>query len=204
MTDYQIPMEEIIGKTITDIRCKYAQQDDWLDTADCFIELDYKYNIGIPYGETKNLLLLEPDPLAETIFGDMADIPFYHVNRDAASMVEVAEAQKQRKKNIRNWLRKILFGYEPPLKEYQPFKIEYIENKLKNIVNRTIVDYIWANDRDEKGFFELDNGYIISDQYMAPHGTGLAGFHYYDSLNSLRNQKGNNLNRYSEVTKGSH
>jgi hypothetical protein len=90
-----------------------------------------------------------------------------------------------------------LFGYEPPIKEYVPHKVEYYENKLKHILNRSIVDYLWECEEVKKGFFELDNGYLISEQYMAPSGTGQAGLHYYDSLNTLKDRRGNNLNRYS-------
>jgi hypothetical protein len=41
MTDETVLIEEILGKTITDIRCKYGIEDGWLDTAACFIELDH-------------------------------------------------------------------------------------------------------------------------------------------------------------------
>jgi hypothetical protein len=125
------------------------------------------------------------------------------VNKEGKTITEIVEAHKKRKQNIFNRLREALFNYEPPIKEYKPYKIEYHENKLKYIVNRKIVDYLWESDGTEKGFFELDNGYLISDQYMAPHGTGLAGLHYFDSLNTLKERKGYNLKRYSEMTRGS-
>lgn len=203
MTDETILIEEIIGKAITDIRCKYGKEDGWLDTAECFIQLDNKFYIDIPYGQSKEVLVIEPDPDAKSIFGDLSDIPHYHVNKEGKTIAEVAEAHKKRNQNIFNRLKKVLFDYEPPIKEYKPYKVEYQENKLKCIITRTIVDYLWKSDGTEKGFFELDNGYLISDQYMAPHGTGLAGLHYYDSLSSLKERKGDNLKRYTEMTRGS-
>lgn len=203
MTDDIILIEEIIGKTITDIRCKYGIEDGWLDTAECFIELDNKIFIEIPYGQSKDVFEVNVDPDAKTIFGNLSDIPHYFVNKEGKSISEVVEIHKKRKRNIFNRIRKVFFGYEPPVKEYKPYKVEYHENKLKHIINRTIVDYLWESERTEKGFFELDNGYLISDQYMAPSGTGLAGLHYYDSLDSLIKRKGENLNRFSAFTKGS-
>jgi hypothetical protein len=199
MTGETILIEEIIGKTITDIRCKYSIEDGWLDTAECVIEIDSKFYIDIPYGQAESVLLAELDPNAETIFGDLSDIPHYLVNAEGKSIAEVVAAHKKRKKNIFNRFKNLLFGYEPPIKEYKPYKVEYHENNLKYIINRTIVDYLWESEIVEKGYFELDNGYLISEQYMAPSGTGLAGLHYYDSLDNLKKQKGENLSRYSEM-----
>ena len=204
MTDEIILIEEIIGKTITDIRCKYGVEDGWLDTAECFIELDRKIFIEIPYGQSNGVFEADVDPDAETIFSNLSDIPHYFVNKEGKSISEVVENQKKRKRNIFNQIKKMFFGYEPPIKEYKPYKVEYHENKLKYIINRTIVDYLWETERTEKGIFELDNGYLISEQYMAPSGTGLAGLHYYDSLDSLKKRKGENINRLSDLAKRSH
>jgi hypothetical protein len=200
MTGRTILIDEIIGKSITDIRCKYGTSDGWLDTAECYIQLDNKFYIDIPYGEVRDVLIREPDPDAESIFGDLSDIPYYHVNKEGKSIEEVVKAHKKRKQNIFNRLKKVLFNYEPPIKEYKPYKVEYHENKLKYIINSTVVDYLWDSDGTEKGFFELDNGFLISDQYMAPHGTGLAGLHCYDNLSSLKERKGGDLKRHTETT----
>ena len=201
MEDEVISMEEIIEKTITDIRCKYGNEEGWLDTAECFIELNNKFFISIPYGESKSVYEIEVDPDAMTIFKDFSDIPYYHVNKEGKSISEVIQLHKKRKQHIFNRLKKLLFGFEPSIKEYQPYKIEYHENKLKYVINRTIVDYWWETEETEKGFFELDNGYLISEQYMAPSGTGLAGLHYYDSLESLKKSKGEALNSFLKLTK---
>lgn len=204
MTDETILIEELFGKTITDVRCKYGLEDGWLDTAECFIELDHKFYIDIPYGKAKDVLVVEPDEAAESIFENLSDIPYYHVNQEGKTIAEVVEAHQKRKRNIFNRLMKVLFDHEPPIKEYKPYKIEYHENKLKYIVDRKIVDYLWLIDGNEKGFFELDNGYLISDQYMSPSGTGLAGLHYYENLDSLKEHKGHLLlKRLTEETRDS-
>jgi len=201
MADETITIDDIIGKPITDILCKYGKEDEWL-TAKCFIELDHNIYIDIPYGQVTGNLAVELDPEAKTIFGNLSDIPHYHVNKEGKSTAEVVETHSKRKRNFLNRLRKVLFGYEPPIKEYKPYRVEYHENKLKYIINRTLVDYLWEDGIAEKGFFELDNGHLISDQYIAPQGTGLAGLHCYDSLNSLKERKGDNLKRYSELIRG--
>ncbi|MGN6437607.1 MAG: hypothetical protein ACTHMM_13790 [Agriterribacter sp.] len=198
-----ISIEEIIGKTITDIRCKYGKENDWLDTVECFIELDHKFYIDIPYGQSVDVLLVEPDAEAETLFGNLSDIPCYSVNEEGRPISEVVEGYKKRKRSPFNRIRKLLFGYEPQVEVYKPYKVEHRENKLRHIVNRSIVDYLWQEGENEKGFFELDNGYLISEEYMAPCGTGLAGLHYYSSISDLKANKGANFKRYSEI-KGNH
>jgi hypothetical protein len=162
MTDEIILMASIIGKVITDIQCKYGQQDGWLDTAECFIELDHTLFIEIPYGESAGVFESVADQASQSIFSDLSDIPQYSLNREG-----------------------------------KVTGVEYRVNSLKHVINRTIVDYWWESDRTEKGFFELDNGYFISEQYMAPSGTGLAGLHLYDSLDSLKKMKGDHLRPFS-------
>lgn len=193
-------IEEIIGRTITDIYCIYGIEDDWLDTAEVFIELDKAFYIDIPFGHVARVFDKDLDPAAKSIFGDLSDIPCYSVNQEGKSINEISNNYQKRRKNIFNRLRKALFGYQLTIKEYQPYKVEYRENKLKYIINRKIVDFLWENDCRDKGFLELDNGYLISEQSMAPSGTGLAGLHYYDSLESLKERKGENLSRLSDKT----
>ncbi|MCX6318905.1 MAG: hypothetical protein NTW29_16620 [Bacteroidetes bacterium] len=201
MQEERIAMTDIIGKTITDIRCKYGEVDGWLDTAYSYIQLDGQCWISIPYGLVHDVLLTEPDPDATSIFTNLSDIPIYHVNKEGKSIAEVTAAHKKRKQKLINRIRKFFFGYEPPLIEYQPYKVEYQENKLKHIINRTITDFLWSSNDPEKRYFELDNGYLITEQYMAPTGTGLAGLHYYVSFNHVKLQEGDKISRYSNYNK---
>lgn len=203
MTNEKITIEDLIGKTVTDIRCKYGIQDGWLDTAECFIELDNTFFIRIPLGESTSVFKTEVDSEAKTIFNDLSDIPTYFVNKEGKSVSEIVEMHKKRKRNFINRIKKILFGYDPPIKEYKPYKVEYNENKLKYIIDRKIVDYLWENEEIEAAIFELDNGYFISEQYMAPSGTGMAGLHLYDNFDHLKNRRGENIRRLSETAKDS-
>lgn len=191
-------IREVLGKTITNIYCDYGVQDGWLDTASCYIELDGSLYIDIPEGDADKVYITDLPPGAKSICTDLADIPHYHVNKERKSIGEVATSYQKRKKNIFNRLRRALFGYEVTIPEYQPYKVEYEENKLNHIVHKKIVNYWWETEGFEKGFFELDNGYFISSQYMAPSGTGLAGLHYYENFESLVQRKGDKLARLVE------
>jgi hypothetical protein len=202
MEDEKIAMSEIIGKAITDIRCKYGEVDGWLNTAYCYIQLDGKCWICIPYGLVHDVWLTVPDPDATSIFANLSDIPFYHINKEGKPITEVTTAHKKRKQKLINRIRKFFFGYEPPIVEYQPYKVEYQENKLKHIINRKITDFLWNSNDPEKRFFVLDNGYLISEQHMAPQGTGLAGLHYYENINKVILTEGEVMYRYSKREKG--
>lgn len=198
-----ITLNEVFGRTITDIRCKFGTMDGWLDTAECYIELDRQFFIDFPHGEAEDVSFANPGKEAVSLFDNLDDIPFYHVNPEKKSIAEVTAAHKKRKQNLFNRIRHFLYGYEPPVVEYTPYKVEYQENKLKFLVNRTIINYWWREDADGYGYFELDNGYLISYQSVAPEGTGLAGLHYYESLGSLKELTGTDANYYSAAGCGS-
>lgn len=70
-----------------------------------------------------------------------------------------------------------------------------MENKLKYIQNKKIKDFLWYEDDSEKGFIELENGYIITETTMSPSGTGLAGLNYFVSIDDLEKRKGNDYKR---------
>jgi hypothetical protein len=58
---------------------------------------------------------------------------------------------------------KILTVQQKEIAEYKPHRIEYVENKLKYIKDRIIVDIINFDEDDERVFLELDNGYLMSE-----------------------------------------
>ena len=194
-------IQELIGKTITNIYSKVEYENYGLDKGECFIELDNKIIIDIPYGESEDVWLKDLDDNAESLFKDLSDYPFYHVNKEEKSIGEIAKNYQKQKTSI--WGRlKQFFGQDIEIKEYKPYKVEYIENKLKYIQNRIITDYLWYDDL-EKGLLELDNGYFITETTVANNGTGLAGLNYYESFEILRMRKGDELFRLTEMKKGS-
>jgi hypothetical protein len=162
-----------------------------LDTGECFIELDNEIIIDIPFGFSDDIWIKDLDEDAVRLFADLSDYPVYHVNKDNKTVGEIADNYQRQRRTIFNRLRKVLFGHDIAIKDYQPFKVDYRENKLKHIKDRKIIDFLWYDDDSEKGFILLDNGYLITETNFAPHGTGLAGLNLYENLNDLTNTKGN-------------
>ena len=74
---------------------------------------------------------------------------------------------------------------------------------MKYIQNRLIVDFLWYADEIEKGFIELDNGYIITETTISNNGTGLVGLNFYQTLDNLTKRNGNNILKLTDKTKGS-
>ena len=196
--------EEIIGKTVTNIYLLVTMEVGGLDRAECFIELDNKYIIDIPYAHSDDIWLKELNKDAVSLFADLRDYPIYLVNKDNKTVAEIAENYQRQRRNIFNILRKYLFGQDIVIKDYQPYKVEYRENKLKQIKDRKIVDFIWYDEDNDKGLFLLDNGYLITETTVAPQGTGLAGLNYFESLENLIERRGNEYLKLTDKKKGSH
>ena len=53
------------------------------------------------------------------------------------------------------------------------------------------------DDSDSAGFIELENGYIITETIMSPHGTGAAGLNYFESLENFEERCGTDYKRVS-------
>ena len=56
-------------------------------------------------------------------------------------------------------------------------------------------DLLMGIEDSEVGFIELENGYIITETIMSPHGTGMAGLNYYESLESFEESCGTDYKR---------
>lgn len=190
-------ISELIGRRITNIYVLYEPEVGGLDQAECFIELDNLVIIGIPFEFSDEIRVKKRNKNTVSIFADLSDYPVYHVNKDKKNNGEIAENHQKLKRSFLNRVLKVLFGYIPPVKEYQPYKVEYRENKLKYVIDKTIVDFLWYPDEIEKGFFLLDNGYIITETNIANHGTGLAGLNYFESLDELKKRRGDKYNKLS-------
>ena len=162
-----------------------------LDTGECFIELDNKIIIDIPFGFSDDIWLKELAKGAVSLFSDLSDYPVYHVNKNKKSIGEIADNYQRQRRTIFDKLRIAFFGQDTDIKDYQPYKVDYRENKLKHIKDRRIVDFLWYVDNSDKGFILVDNGYLITETTVANHGTGLAGLNLYECINDLTNAKGN-------------
>lgn len=190
-------IEELVGKIITNIYSIINLEQGGLDKGECFIELDNTIIIDIPWGNSEEVYSKDLTPAAKSLFEDLSDIPLYYVNKDNKSIETIASHYKLQKRSLLGKIKR-LFRQKLTIKDYLPYKIEYQENKLKYIQNRKIVDFLWYEDEIEKGFIELDNGFIITEITIAHNGTGLAGLHYYKDYNSLVEQKGNNILRLKD------
>lgn len=195
-------IKELLGKTITNIYSIVEYENYGLDKGECFIELDNKTIVDIPFGGSEGVWVKDLNPKATSIFSDLSDYPFFHVNRDGKSIKEIADNYKKRN---RSWLErlKIFFGQDVAIEEYHPYKVEYSENELKYIQNRIIVDILWYSGELEKAFIELDNGYLITETTVANNGTGLAGLNYYQSIENLPNRSSSSISKLSNKTKDS-
>lgn len=188
-------VEEIIGRTITDIFVWSQIETGGFDEAEISIQLDNDKLIGIPWDfESKNI---EKDLRAdsESLFSDFSDIAIYSINPEGKTIQEVLDAKKKRESSFFNKLKKVIgFGEAIP-RDYRVYKTEYRENKLKYIKNQEIIDFLMFENYDSVGFIELENGFIITETKMSFHGTGAAGLNYYDELKSFEESCGTNYKR---------
>lgn len=196
--------EEIIGKTLTNIYSWVLMEVGGLDTGECFIELDDKYIIDIPFGQSDEIWVKELNNEAESLFADLSDLPVYPVSKHNSTAEVTGESYRERKRNIFNKLRGLLSGQSILIKNSEPYKVDFRENKLKHIKNKKVVDFIWYADDGNKGLLLLDNGYLITETTVAPHGTGLAGLNYFESLESLAERRGSGYLKLSDKKNGSH
>jgi len=187
-------INDIIGKTITNIYSLVTTEVGGLDTGECFIELDNKFIIDIPFDLSDDIRLKELNRNAVSLFADLSDYPVYHINKEEKTIAELVDKYQRKRQSIFNRLRKVIFGQDIVVKEYKQYKVEYWKNELKYIKDRKIIDFIYYMDDIEilqKGFILLDNGYLITETTVAPHGTGRAGLNFYKNMNDLTNTKGN-------------
>jgi len=196
-------INDIIGKMVTNIYSLITMEVGGLDTGECFIELDNKFIIEIPFDFSDDIRLKELGQKSVNLFADLSDYPVYHINKDEKTIAEIADKYQRKQQNIFNRLRKVLFGQDIVIEEYKKYKVEYRENKLKYVKNRKIVGFICYKDDIEKGFILLDNGYLITETTTAPHGTGLVGLNLYENINDLTNAKGNDYFKFTDK-KGCH
>ncbi|MDN3579632.1 hypothetical protein [Mucilaginibacter flavus] len=164
-----------------------------LDTAECFFELDS--NIVIRLSIDNEVIPIEDLPFeAESLFANVLPHPVYHINKNKMTIAEIVKRQQKRRNSLLGKIQSF-FGYEPVPKEYKPYKIEYVENKLKNIEGQKIIDYLHYPDEMENVLLLLENGYVVTEISIAPQGTGDAGLKYFESIDELALNMGDDFIR---------
>lgn len=96
----------------------------------------------------------------------------------------------------------IELDYEVGVEE-MPAKTESVKKLLKDksklLLNQPItglIFYAYAEEiHFEKAFIELNNGYVISEITVAPHGTGHAGLWFFHSISELEAKFGKEYKR---------
>ena len=187
--------QEILGRTISNIFVWSKMEVGGLDEVEVSIQLDNGKVIGIPWNFESERIEKELRKDSESLFSDLSDIPEYHINLEGKSIQEVLDAKKKRESSFFGRIKKV-FGLDEGIpKEYRVYKTEYRENKLKHLKNQKIKDFLMFDDSDSVGFIELENGFIITETRMSPHGTGMAGLNYYESLESFEESCGTDYKR---------
>lgn len=187
--------QEIIGRTIRNIFVWSKMEVGGLDEAEVSIQLDNGKVIGIPWDFESERIEKELRKDSESLFSDLSDIPEYHINPEGKSIQEVLDAKKQRESSFFGRIKKAVGLGEGIPKEYRVYETEYRDNKLKHLKNQKIKDFLMFDDSDSAGFIELENGFIITETIMSPHGTGMAGLNYYESLDSFEGSCGTHYKR---------
>ena len=78
-------LKELFGKTITRIYAVFGVEQGWLDTADCFLEIDEQFIIGFPFFFNHDVWLRELTANAEQLF--QGDKPTIVIGRKIADFV---------------------------------------------------------------------------------------------------------------------
>lgn len=190
--------DELIGQRITNIFVWSKLEPYGLDEAEVFIQLGNGMIVHVPFFLGDEDLEINIDKQVISVFADLSVIVTHHINPESKPIEQVLEARKRSASSLLGRIKK-LFGLEAGVpKEYQPYKTEFTENKIKYLKNRVIVDVLMFANSHDKVFLELDNGYILTETTMSPHGTGRAGLNYYDSLQELEAQCGTEYERLRE------
>lgn len=189
-------MQEIIGRTIIDIFVWSKMEVGGLDQAEVSIQLDNGKIIGIPWDFESENIEKELRAHSDSLFSDLSDIPVHSINPEGKTIQEVLDIKKKREDSFFGRFKKVTRREEGIPKEYQVYKTEYRENTLKYLRDQKIVNFLMFEDYDSVGFLELQNGHIITETAISPHGTGMAGLNHYRSLKSFEESRGVDYKRF--------
>ena len=193
--------KDLIGKTITDIFVRSKMEFGGLDEADVFIELENERIIAMPWDFESENREQRPGKDWKSIFSDLSDVPEFHINPERKTISEILESQKKSASSVSGRIKKALGIPEGIPGLYRPYKIQYKENRLKHIKSQKIVDFLMFEGADSAGFLELESGYIITETKMSPHGTGMAGLNYFESLSAFEDSCGTNYKRLNDKSR---
>ncbi|MCU0435659.1 MAG: hypothetical protein MUC87_19520 [Bacteroidia bacterium] len=182
---------QIINRTITAVFLWKKMEPGGLDQAQVYIELDHEITIGIPADfESVNIEMVPPEG-AENLFADLSDISHYPLNSDITSIRE-GWREKRKQNTVFGRIRRFFKREEQSPKPSLSYKIEYSVNKPKFIKDQKIVDLLIPDNPFDGGFIVLENGCILFETPIAPHGIGAAGLSMYKNLEEFEKRYGSN------------
>jgi hypothetical protein len=191
---------DLIGKMVTDIRIRLQPEAYGLDYAEVILELDHVLLTIVPYGLDSDIGVSQLQEGFESIFSEPKYHTVWKVNPHRKSIQTIVDENKIRNDFFWGKLRRLL-GIRPGIpKDYRPYGVEYRENRLHNLKNQTITDLLAYEDSTDKCFIELENGMFFTEVTTAPHGTGYAGLHWFENLQSLEERHGTDYRRLSEAS----
>lgn len=198
-------VKELIGKKITNIYQITEHEFYGLDQGEAFIEVDNNLIIDLPndfYDEENELWEKELKEDAVSLFSDLSDRRFYHLDKEGKRIVEIKKTVTITHYSFWDRVKhffetdKWLPAQKKTVEETEVYKADVIENKFKYIKDKIITDVLFFNDH-EKAFLELDNGYIITEVTAGMNGAGNVGIHIFDNLTELIKRKGFSFIRIS-------
>jgi hypothetical protein len=192
--------KELIGRIIKDILVWSKMEVGGLDEAQVFIQLDNGSIIRIPWDFDDTDIECSSKEYSKSLFANLKDTSIYHINEEGKTIEKIIEAKKQRASSILGRLKKAIGITKVIPKEYRTYKTEYLESKVDCLKDKKIVDFLMFENYGSVGFLELENGYIITETTIAPHGTGMAGLNHYENLKILEDSKGSNYKRLINIS----
>lgn len=192
--------KELLGERIKDILVWSKMEVGGLDQGQVFIELNNGKTISIPWDfESENI---ETKPIAKSKSlvlksSDKIRIESTEFNfPDGKTWNDVREDVKKNQNSTFFGRLKYKLGVKNGIpKKYTSKSIEIIDNEMKSFQNLKIIDFIMFEDYDSAGFLELENGKIITETLIVPHGTGMAGLNIFENIKDFEENCGTEYKR---------
>lgn len=197
--------KELIGNRIKDILVWSKMEIGGLDEAQVFIELANGKFINIPWSFDSENIEAKPKLNTQSLIKKAKDkikidsVEFKIPNNRSLQDIR-SEAIENQKKTLFGRL-KYKIGIKNGIpKKYITEKTEFQENKIKKLENQKIVDFLMFENSDSVGFLEFENGNLISETFMSPHGTGMAGLNFYENIKDFENSCGTDYKSIKKAT----
>lgn len=197
--------KELIGNRIRDILVWSKMEVGGLDEGQVFIELTNGQFIEIPWNFDSENIETNPKPDSHSLIKkakkiiqiDSVEFKF----PENKSWEDIRNEVKENQKKTLFGRLKYMFGIKNGIsKKYRINKTKFEENKIKKLENQEIVDFLMFKDSNSVGFLELENGNIISETMMSPHGTGMAGLNFYENIKEFEDRCGTDYKRLKKAT----